>query len=232
MTNPRPDLSLKKTVKTGIERQEDGRARILASALEVFATSGFEGASLRRIADHAGVMHQLVVYHFKTKEALWRAVITSTLGDNAEQFAVWRARLAGSAPAEALRATVREFVRFTAGRPEFHRIATFEGRSDNARIAWLIEAYMRPFFELSTSLIREAQAVGIARPGDPGRLHYAVIGLVTQSFVFAHEYRTMTGLDPFDPAEIDKVADLACDFLGVSQPDATSDAPVLRKGSG
>ena len=74
---------------------------------------------------------------------------------------------------------------------------------------------MRPYFEFSTGLIRDAQAVGAARSGDPGQLHYAVIGLVTTSFVFAHEYRTMTGLEPFDPAEIEKIANLACDFLGV-----------------
>src|SRR5882762_2581908 len=112
------------------ERQEDGRARILAAALEVFSTSGFEGASLRQIADRAGVMHQLVVYHFKTKEALWRAVITAILGANAERFAGWRARIKADSPAQALRTMVREFVLFTARRPEFHRIATFEGRSD------------------------------------------------------------------------------------------------------
>jgi AcrR family transcriptional regulator len=185
--------------------------------LEVFSTSGFEGASLRQIADQAGVMHQLVVYHFKTKEALWRAVITSILGDNAERFAIWRTQIDAQSPARALRTMLREFVAFTARRPEFHRIATFEGRSDNERIRWLIEAYMRPYFELSTGLIRAAQAVGAARPGDPGRLHYAVIGLVTHSFVFAHEYRAVTGLDPFASAEIEKTTDLACDFLGVSQ---------------
>jgi AcrR family transcriptional regulator len=200
---------------TGAQRQEDGRARILASALEVFSTAGFEGASLRQIADRAGVMHQLVVYHFKTKEALWRAVITSILGDNTERFAAWRTRLAADSPAQTLRTMVREFVLFTARRPEFHRIATFEGRADNERISWLIETYIRPYFELSTGLIREAQAVGAARPGDPGQLHYAVIGLVTTSFVFAHEYRTMTGLEPFDPVQIEKIANLACDFLGV-----------------
>jgi TetR/AcrR family transcriptional regulator len=199
----------------GAAPQEDGRSRILAAALEVFSTSGFDGASLRQIADRADVMHQLVVYHFKTKQALWRAVITSVLGDAAEQLAVWRARIGADSPAKILRTMVREFVLFTARRPEFHRIATFEGRADNERIAWLIETYMRPFFEFSTGLIRAAQAVGAARPGDPGQLHYAVIGLVTQSFVFAHEYRTLAGLEPFDPAEIEKVADLACDFLGV-----------------
>ena len=206
---------LRNSAAAGSEHQEDGRSRIVAAAGEAFSTSGFEGASLRKIAERAGVMHQLVVYHFKTKDALWRAVIASMLGDNVEQLVVWRARLAGSSPAQALRAMVREFVLFTARRPEFHRIATFEGRAGNARIDWLIETYMRPYFELSTRLIREAQAVGAARPGDPGQLHYAVIGLVTQSFVFAHEYRTMTGLDPFDPTEIERVADLACDFLAV-----------------
>jgi TetR/AcrR family transcriptional regulator len=195
--------------------QEDGRSRILAAALEAFSTSGFEGASLRQIADRAGAMHQLVVYHFKTKEALWRAVITSILDDEFERFTGWRAQLKASNPGQALRTLVREFVRFTARRPEFHRIATFEGRADNDRIRWLIEIYMRPYFEFSTGLIRDAQAAGAARPGDPGQLHYAVIGLVTTSFVFAHEYRTMTGLDPFDLAEIEKITNLACDFLCV-----------------
>jgi TetR/AcrR family transcriptional regulator len=206
---------LRKSAAIGAERQEDGRARILAAALEVFSTSGFEGASLRQIAHRAGVMHQLVVYHFKTKEALWRAVITSVLGDNAERFAVWRAQIDTDSPAQSLRTMLREFVAFTARRPEFHRIATFEGRTDNERIRWLIETYMRPYFELSTGLIRAAQAVGAARPGDPGRLHYAVIGLVTHNFVFAHEYRATTGLEPFDPTEIEKIAELACDFLAV-----------------
>lgn len=195
--------------------QEDGRSRILAAALEVFSTSGFEGASLRQIADRAGVMHQLVVYHFKTKEALWRAVITSILGENIARLGAWRRQLEAVGPAEALRTVVREFVRFTARRPEFHRIATFEGRADNGRIAWLLETYIRPYYAFSTSLIGAAQAVGAARPGDPGRLHYALIGLVTTSFVFAHEYRAMTGLEPFDPAEIERIAQLACDFLGI-----------------
>jgi len=195
------------------------RSRVLAAALEAFATAGFEGASLRHIADRAGVTHQLVVYHFKTKEALWRGAINSIVGEGTELYAVSRPRQATGSPAQALRTMVREFAFFTARRPQFHRIAAFEGRTDNGRIRWLIETHMRPYYEFSTGLIRAAQAVGATRPGEPGPLHYAVIGLVTQSFVFAHEYRTTTGLDPFDPAEIERVADLACDFLGVPAPD-------------
>ncbi|MGO1078507.1 TetR/AcrR family transcriptional regulator [Inquilinus sp. CA228] len=215
MAQPREEDMVKGVAMNSEARREGGCSRILAAALEVFATFGFEGASLRQIADRAGVMHQLVVYHFKTKEALWRAALASIMGEAAAQFAAMHPRLAGESPQQALRIMVRELVLFTARRPEFHRIVTFEGRTDNVRIRWLIETHVRPYFEFSTGLIRAAQAVGAARPGDPGQLHYAVIGLVTTSFVFAHEYRIMTGLDPFDPVEIDKVSDLACDFLGI-----------------
>lgn len=202
-----------------ITKPQDCRSRIVAAALDEFSTSGFEGASLRQIARRAGVMHQLVVYHFKTKQALWRVAIGSILEDVAQQLEGWKARAQTESPARVLRAMVREFVLFSARQPEFHRIATFEGRSANERIAWLIDHTMRPAFVFSTSLIRQAQAVGAARPGDPGQLHYAMLGLVTQSFVFAHEYRTLTGLDPFAPAEVEKVVNLACDFLGVPADD-------------
>jgi hypothetical protein len=68
---------------------------------------------------------------------------------------------------------------------------------------------------MSTSLIRAAQKMGATRTGDPGQLHYAMIGIVTTSFVFAQEYRSMTGIEPFAPDEIEKTIMLACDFLGL-----------------
>ena len=92
---------------------------------------------------------------------------------------------------------------------------TFEGRSDNERLRWWISEYVRDFYALSTRLIREAQKAGVARAGHPGRLHYAMIGLVTTSFVFEPEYRAMTKIDPFSVREIEAVSEMACDFLGV-----------------
>ena len=76
----------------------DGRARILAAALQVFATSGFEGSSLREIAAHAGVQHQLVVYHFRTKDALWREVVSSIFEESWREqgLSYWADRGRGS----------------------------------------------------------------------------------------------------------------------------------------
>ena len=49
-------------------------AAILDAAELVFAKSGFAGASMREIAEHAGVAQALIHYHFKNKENLFEAM--------------------------------------------------------------------------------------------------------------------------------------------------------------
>jgi AcrR family transcriptional regulator len=46
-----------------------------AVALRHFASSGFEGASLQRIADDAGLSKSSVLYHFESKDALFDAAL-------------------------------------------------------------------------------------------------------------------------------------------------------------
>ncbi len=50
------------------------RARLRQAALELFALRGYRGASVRAIADRAGVSPGLVVHHFGSKDGLRRAV--------------------------------------------------------------------------------------------------------------------------------------------------------------
>ena len=57
------------------QRGEETRSRILEAALELFAASGFEGASTRTIAEQAGVNLPAIQYYFGSKEGLYRAVV-------------------------------------------------------------------------------------------------------------------------------------------------------------
>ena len=57
------------------QRGEETRSRILEAALELFAASGFEGASTRTIAERAGVNLPAIQYYFGSKEGLYRAVV-------------------------------------------------------------------------------------------------------------------------------------------------------------
>ena len=53
----------------------DSKARILQAARTEFAAHGFDGAGVDRIADRAGVNKAMIYYHFRSKIALYRAVI-------------------------------------------------------------------------------------------------------------------------------------------------------------
>ncbi|AVO45622.1 TetR/AcrR family transcriptional regulator [Phreatobacter cathodiphilus] len=53
---------------------------ILDAAEAVFAARGFEGASMRAIAEAAGVAQALLHYHYKTKEGLFEAMFTRRSG--------------------------------------------------------------------------------------------------------------------------------------------------------
>jgi AcrR family transcriptional regulator len=56
-------------------RPEERRSQILDAALHVFAEVGFSAATLREVADAAGVSKGTVFHYFETKEALLTAVV-------------------------------------------------------------------------------------------------------------------------------------------------------------
>lgn len=60
------------------------KARIRNAAVALFARKGPQGATLREIAEAAGVTHGLVVHHFRNKDGLRRAVqeyVTTMISD-------------------------------------------------------------------------------------------------------------------------------------------------------
>lgn len=57
---------------------------ILKAAVELFAEAGMHGASIAGIAKRAGVTKSLVMYHFPTKEDLWRQAVEYRVGPTME----------------------------------------------------------------------------------------------------------------------------------------------------
>ena len=53
----------------------DAKHALLISATKVFAEKGFEGATVKDLADEAGVNVSLVSYHFGGKDGLYRACV-------------------------------------------------------------------------------------------------------------------------------------------------------------
>ncbi|MGB3095135.1 MAG: TetR/AcrR family transcriptional regulator [Candidatus Deferrimicrobiaceae bacterium] len=99
------------------ERSRETQERIFTAALKVFAGRGFDGASMRLIAERAGVGQPLVVYHFPTKEDLWVATVKWILNRFVERFRPNFESLEGLDPGIRLSLIFQDFVRFCAGTP-------------------------------------------------------------------------------------------------------------------
>ena len=61
--------------------KENSRSRILESALQIFSTKGFEGASVSDIVQAAGVTKPTLYYFFTNKEGLYKAVWKENFDD-------------------------------------------------------------------------------------------------------------------------------------------------------
>ena len=62
------------------------REQIVAAAMRVIATGGYANASIAKIADHIGIAKSVVLYHFKTKDEIIAAVVTTVFGATAAQL--------------------------------------------------------------------------------------------------------------------------------------------------
>src|SRR5437899_906875 len=110
---------------------QTSRERILAVARTEFAERGFAGARLQDIAGQAGLSHPTLLYHFDSKEALYRAVIESAVADwAAETEAAVSTVLAGF---EQVASIVEAGFRFFEGHEDFVRIVRREAIEGGGR---------------------------------------------------------------------------------------------------
>lgn len=145
----------------------DGARQILDAALEVFATHGYDGASVHAIASQAGVSKANVFHHFASKEALYLEVIRSA----AQR---WRENLAPVAQSNAcfadqLKLLVHRIVNHLISDSAQSRVVLREMLENGAlRGRELSEEIFADSFRIETGVFRRAQASGELRPGvDP-----------------------------------------------------------------
>jgi AcrR family transcriptional regulator len=213
-----PTTAAPSVAASSSERRDRGaemRERILHAALECFGAFGFAGTSTRAIADRAGISHPLLIYHFRSKEQLWRSTMGDVIGHYKSGLDARLERADPDDPRAGLKAFIENFVEFSARTPQLHRIMTQQSTQGSERIGWLIEGGLRASFEQITGLIRRGQKAGLVRKGEPARLYYAVIGLGGTPFSVSNEVQQLTGRDVFDKSELRAVIELIYAFLFV-----------------
>lgn len=182
------------------QRSADTKQTILRTALKEFAERGFEAASMRAIAEQSGLTHQLITYHFQSKEVLWQAVAAMAYEELAQAR---EALLRQDKPETAIGQLRQEFLaffRFSIEQPHLHRfmLQRREGVQCEDRQDWLAQHFLRPHFELARPLIKAAQKAGDLPKGEPALLYYAMVSLANTLAVMGPDIAATTGTDPTD----------------------------------
>ena len=115
---------------------ERTREAILVAAEDLFARQGFEGTSMQQIGDAAGVARSTPAYFFRSKDALYEAVLARAV-DRAES-AIAQAYAADDgerSPEEAVESYVHALIDFLAGDRAFVCLLQRESLGDGHRVA-------------------------------------------------------------------------------------------------
>lgn len=195
-----------KSTKRERRSAEDRRNEILAAAKKRFAISGYEGTSMRQIADDLGVAQSLLLYHFDSKNDVWQAVMTQIF-DHVRIIARDEiTKVKSNAPAKQLRAGIRAFIRICQEEPDLHRLMTAEGRSKTARLEWMVDNFLHDGYTATVALIKECQKRGEMRSGDPTLLYYTIIAIAGSAFSYAPEMALLNPMSaPVDPQAVEKL---------------------------
>jgi TetR/AcrR family transcriptional regulator len=184
---------------------ETTRTRIIRSARRCFAANGFTGTSTRQIAEDAKVAQSLLLYHFKSKDGLWQAVMTDSFGHALRLLNDAAIAEPSKRATNQLLAGVRALVDICASDPDFHRLLIFESREPNQRFIWMVESYFRQMVNRGAHFIKAAQEEGTVREGDPYLLFYGLLSIIGSVFSFAPEMEIATGRSPPSRDEVERM---------------------------
>jgi AcrR family transcriptional regulator len=206
--NTNQDSSRRPGRPAKLDRDGDNqRQALLQIASAHFARAGFEGASLRAIADEAGLAHGVIRHYFGGKDALWEAAADFLFGQVQAAMTDALSAIDFNDAVARLDAQVRATVRTAARIPHLAGFVLQAGITGGPRYDWLVEKHLRPAYDFALEpfhqLTREKRAAGI----DP---HFAFL-LSTNAalgpFAQSANSRALAGMDMSDPDIADAYAD-------------------------
>ena len=206
------DLSFKPS-KAPRQRGEQQRAietreRIISAATEEFASQGYEGASIRAVAERAGARHTMVTYHFSGKEGLWQAVMDRLVRTFTSQQMERLDGLRGVSEVIQLRLLLEEFIRYSASDLNLHKLMGHAASRASPEIESMVSDYLQDYFNVIATLIARVQKKEAFVDGDPHHLHYIFIGAATRIFMQSPEVARVMGQSPLEPDFIERHIDV------------------------
>lgn len=163
-------------ISSADSRRSAGEQAILEAAVQLFSNQGFDGVSMRQVAEQAGVSKANIYHHFNSKEALYLAIMhnsaqrLSGLVDQLEE---------GEGPFEdRLRQFAQSHLEHLFGNAATLRLFLREmisGDEDRCRI--MVDQGVGEVFQRLIRIFREGQQAGVLKNDlDPGLCAMVLMG--------------------------------------------------------
>jgi AcrR family transcriptional regulator len=197
---------------------EENRARIVAAAIDEFASRGFKGASMDAIAARTDTTRALINYYFGSKEKLYIAVLEQVYAGIRE--AEGRLDLDHLEPVAAIRRIVEFTYTYYLEHEGFVRIVVAENQAGGRHLkkSKAMRSLNRPIIDRLTGVIARGQAEGrFRRDVDPVEIHKAIAALgmfnVTNRYTFGAIFQREMGKQGDIAKRRDIVADIILNYL-------------------
>lgn len=190
----------------------NSKEAILAAALKVFASDGYDGASMPKIAKVAQVAAPLIHYYFGSKENLWRETVAYSLEDLRRDALALGKATRSLAPLDRLRVFLQTLTQHAARWPDNFVMIIAEARSESDRFAWAQANYTGVIFQELRSILQDAKDKKVIRDIAVDQLASLLVGGVLVYFTANPLIFNNT-----DPKELDRMSaeytDLMFDLL-------------------
>jgi AcrR family transcriptional regulator len=156
-------------------QKAQAREAVLTAAAKLFATSGYKGASIDDIAEASGVRKNTLLYHFGSKEALWRAVVDHVFAEVDAFFAAELPRAARDSR-EGFEAFARLYFRACLRHPAYVLIPMLEGVTAGWRCDYIADNHLRRHVHNFDAYVRRLVALKVLPDVDPLHLQNLLTG--------------------------------------------------------
>lgn len=185
--------------KTDTRIQKKNQATIMQAGLEVFSQFGFRGSTLDQIAKAAGMSKPNLLYYFKSKEAVYTALLARLLENWLEPL---KAIDRDGDPVEQLLGYANRKLDMSRNFPRESRLFANEIIQGAPRIGDVLKGELKDLVDEIAVVINGWAAAGRIKPVDPYHLIFTIWSLTQHYADFDVQVRAILGgVDPFEGAQ-------------------------------
>lgn len=190
-------------LRTGsrVAKKTESRTAVLTAAATLFSQHGFQGVAVADVATLSGIRKPNLLYHFSSKEALWKETVDWVFAGVDDFFGAARSRFANAASDaaldrwEAFRNLISAYYEACRRYPAYVLIPMIEGVAPSWRTKWIAERHLRRHTRNFETYVAALVADGLLPPVDPLHLQNLLTGGAQLSLGLAPLWEAAFGTD-------------------------------------